>query len=111
MRKKYSYLALSAVLFFYAFTYLATKKDYCDDFCDKMRKVETELKKRSYVYDAYIVSDSSVFVRVQDTTGHNFEELAGTTCSLVKGFGLPHRHVAVITLMMPIDTLAYTKCP
>ena len=111
MVRKTSHYLLPFILVGYAFLYMATKKNYCDEDCLKMDKVEGELKERPYVFDAFIVNGKTVFVRVEPSVPHNWQGLGDTACSMVKEMGLPQRTVMIVTYKPPLDTLAVSNCP
>jgi hypothetical protein len=110
--KKGSSIGFSVILVFYALLYMATKKEYCDDLCEKVQQIDMQLKKnRPFVYGAYQCGDSNVCVAVRDTLmPYNWNLLADTVCIYLKTQSLFNYKVTILKFNM-VDTLGKQTCP
>jgi hypothetical protein len=111
MKKFLKWIALSSVLLFYAFLYIATTKTVpCDALCEKIGQVSQELSTgRPYIYITYTCTANTLCVFVNDSIQRNWNALADTACIYLKNKSINSYGVSVIGRFR--DTLAKTKCP
>lgn len=106
-------LALPLILAAYALIYLATtKREYCDERCEKMRGVARGLLdgSRPYLSFAGPTHIDTVFaVGTRDRNASNWNLLTDTVCQYLQAVGLPRMRVVVIDRTG--DTLTRRQCP
>ena len=106
-------LGLFFILAIYSLLYIATTKPYreqCDELCQKFDEVyKSLLRDRPYIFSAGMGRDSMFLVFVKDSTQHNWDGLADTTCLYLKFQSLSGYTSVIINQNQ--DTLAKKKCP
>lgn len=109
MKKSFKWLLVSGVVLFYAFLYMATSKK-CDDECQKLKKVGTELRKDSAVNNTYQCGTAMLCIYVADSTGRNWNAFADMACQHLNNEGLQNYSVIIVEGINR-DTLAKKICP
>ena len=116
MHSRYRFLVLSVIIVFYAFLYIATRKNPpCENDCPKMQSIATTLTQaHKYVYGINRCENrpTGLCVLVQDTPGVDWNHLADTTCYLAKEQNLFAQEVLILKSgSYPNDTLGRAQCP
>jgi hypothetical protein len=116
MHSRYRFLVLSLIIVFYAFLYIATRKDPpCENDCPKIGAiVSTLVTKYNYVYGVNRCENmpTGLCVVVMDTPGVDWNHLADTTCFLAKQQNLYAQQVLILKNgSYPYDTLGRAQCP
>src|SRR5688572_13532515 len=110
-RKPIIVFGFSAILIFYAFLYVATKKEYCDDLCQKIQEINIQMRQsRSFITGAYQCGDSILCVAIRDTIPYSWNNLADTACIYLETQSLFDYRVVIIKDNY-IDTLGQQQCP
>lgn len=111
MKKNFKWFILSGVLFFYAFLYIATSKDFpCEGDCAKFENIREKLSKDSAVFSSFPCNTDILCVYVKDSLQHNWSGLADTACIYLNNEGLQNYKVNIIGNSAR-DTLLTRTCP
>lgn len=112
MRKKYlKVLGFFSILLLYGSLYLATSYNKCDETCEKLGEVYTDISQtRPYVLALDKCKDTMICLSIKDTILSDWNGFADTACLYLKAHSLSSVRVAVINSVRG-DTLVSKKCP
>jgi hypothetical protein len=110
-REHFKFIGFFCIVFFYALLYIATSYNRCDETCEKLGEVYTELHKtRPYILGVYKCNDTIICIPVRDTVVSNWTGVADTACLYLKAYSFTNIKVAIINNVRN-DTVAIQKCP